>query len=368
MRTTAVICECNPVHAGHAYLFGQARCEDGCVLAVMSGSFTQRGEAALFDKYRRAEALLSCGVDLVAELPFPWSAAGAEDFARGGVTVAAGLTADALTFGSGCGDLSLLTRAADVRDSDDYAEAIRLAESERRGVGSAVLFDEAMARCGIMQPLEANDKLGLEYIRAGRRLGLTEFYPIRRLTDLPGAVQLRERILAAGEWPAEIPEAARAVYRTESPCRSERLNERLFAHARFGIAAEEENDRLRYAGKTARTARTPEDFMNALPTKKYTAARMRRELLFSLLGVTAEEIRQPPRFSILLAANERGRAWLGERRGKLTIPLITKPADLDTLDEGAIRQAETLRRADELYAYLTERPADWFVRQHPAMK
>ena len=40
----AVICELNPPHNGHAALFTRLRREGaGCVLAVMSGNFVQRG-------------------------------------------------------------------------------------------------------------------------------------------------------------------------------------------------------------------------------------------------------------------------------------------------------------------------------------
>ena len=84
MRVSGVICEFNPFHNGHAYLLSRMReqvGEDGCVVCVMSGRFVQRGEAALADPYLRAETALAGGADLVVELPFPWSCAGAEHFA-----------------------------------------------------------------------------------------------------------------------------------------------------------------------------------------------------------------------------------------------------------------------------------------------
>lgn len=39
-------------------------------VAVMSGSFTQRGEAAVLDKWSRSRIAVENGVDLVLELPF----------------------------------------------------------------------------------------------------------------------------------------------------------------------------------------------------------------------------------------------------------------------------------------------------------
>ena len=80
MRIAGIICECNPLHRGHLYLMERAR-QDGAdgVICVMSGCFTQRGDAAVFDPRTRAEMILTeGGADAVFELPFPYSAAGAE--------------------------------------------------------------------------------------------------------------------------------------------------------------------------------------------------------------------------------------------------------------------------------------------------
>ena len=51
----------------------------------MSGNFVQRGEAAIIEKWDRARIAVDCGVNLVLELPFPFSMASAEYFAKAGV-------------------------------------------------------------------------------------------------------------------------------------------------------------------------------------------------------------------------------------------------------------------------------------------
>ena len=84
---TAIICECSPFHNGHQYLFRTARLLTGEEnIAVMSGSFTQRGEVAITDKFTRAGALIRGGADLVIELPTAFAVANAQRFAEGGVT------------------------------------------------------------------------------------------------------------------------------------------------------------------------------------------------------------------------------------------------------------------------------------------
>ena len=81
-RISAIICELNPLHEGHKHIFSAAKEKSDVLIAVMSGNFVQRGETAVYDKYKRARSVLSAGADLVLELPFPYSASSAEFFAR----------------------------------------------------------------------------------------------------------------------------------------------------------------------------------------------------------------------------------------------------------------------------------------------
>ncbi|MBO5909310.1 MAG: nucleotidyltransferase family protein, partial [Clostridia bacterium] len=90
MKIAAVIAEYNPFHNGHKYQIDKAKQllgDDTAIVAVMSGNFTQRGELAIADKAVRAEAALECGVDLVLELPHPYSMSSAEFFAKSGVHI-----------------------------------------------------------------------------------------------------------------------------------------------------------------------------------------------------------------------------------------------------------------------------------------
>ena len=80
---TAVICEFNPFHNGHKYLLESAKnVLKEPVIAIMSGSFTQRGEVAVCDKFVRAKSALENGADLVLELPVVFSLSGAEGFCK----------------------------------------------------------------------------------------------------------------------------------------------------------------------------------------------------------------------------------------------------------------------------------------------
>ena len=111
----AVICEFNPFHNGHKYIIERVKALTGeAVLAIMSGSFTQRGEVAVCSKFERAETALENGADLVAELPTVYAVARADRFAGGGVRIAQAFSdVHALAFGCETDDLTVLQAAAD---------------------------------------------------------------------------------------------------------------------------------------------------------------------------------------------------------------------------------------------------------------
>ena len=102
MKICAVICELNPLHNGHRYIFEKAREATGAdrLIALMSGHFVQRGTPAVTDAYSRAECALACGADAVIELPVIYAVAAADKFASGAVNILRTLPVDALVSGS----------------------------------------------------------------------------------------------------------------------------------------------------------------------------------------------------------------------------------------------------------------------------
>ena len=102
VRAAALICEYNPFHNGHAAQLAMLRraYPDAAILCIQSGSFVQRGDAAIFPAPLRAHAALLHGADAVFSLPAAYSLAPAERFAAAGVESAAHLGAEVLAFGA----------------------------------------------------------------------------------------------------------------------------------------------------------------------------------------------------------------------------------------------------------------------------
>ena len=130
MNICAVVAEYNPLHNGHLYQLQKAKelSEADYTIVVMGGNFMQRGTPAIMDKYARAKAALSCGADLVIELPSYYSTGSAEYFAMGAVSLLNKLgVVSHLCFGSECGDTEILQKIAGIllEESPEYKECLQ---------------------------------------------------------------------------------------------------------------------------------------------------------------------------------------------------------------------------------------------------
>lgn len=137
MKVIGVIAEYNPFHNGHAYQLDTIRKDTGAdyIIVAMSGDFVQRGAPAIIDKYSRTKMALSCGADLVLELPALWATASAEFFAMAGVTLfdKAGCI-DGICFGAETDSLPLLTHIAEILAEEPEACRSALSSYLKQGL------------------------------------------------------------------------------------------------------------------------------------------------------------------------------------------------------------------------------------------
>ena len=178
MKTVAIICEYNPFTNGHLLHMRAAKEETGAdtVICIMSGSFTQRGDAAVLDKYQRAEIAGRCGADMVVELPLIYAVSPADNFAYGAIKILSVLPeVKYLSFGSECGDTALLRKAANflADEPDLYKEYLASFQSEgysfpkSRSLALKKYADTFPEYADISEILEKpNNALAISYIRA----------------------------------------------------------------------------------------------------------------------------------------------------------------------------------------------------------
>ena len=182
MKILGLIVEYNPFHNGHLYHLKKSLeiTNSTHSIAVMSGNFLQRGEPALFDKYKRAEMAVSNGVDLVVELPALYACQSAEIFAHGAITLLNSLNCiDSICFGSEHGDIDLLVEISKIliNEPDKFKtllkrnldEGILFALARSKALSEYMLnhtnlnIDENKLNDVLSTP---NNILGIEYIKS----------------------------------------------------------------------------------------------------------------------------------------------------------------------------------------------------------
>ena len=159
MKTIGIICEYNPFHNGHTHQLHTLAQEhpEALRICIMSGSFVQRGEPAIFSKFDRARWAILGGADIVIELPTLYSLGSAQLFGTGAIRMVKALHIDALSFGSETADLDTLVDIAKRMDCESTQTVLRTYINEGMSYGSA--FRKALNTEMLNTP---NALLGLE--------------------------------------------------------------------------------------------------------------------------------------------------------------------------------------------------------------
>lgn len=376
MGILGIVCEYNPFHMGHEYHLkaSKDKLEEDCpIICVMSGDFVQRGEAAMYSKFSRAEAACRCGADLVIELPLPWALSSAERFARGAVWLLSKLGATHISFGSECEDIGALKKLADVLSDKEILSEIKLVLSENANLSFAAARQIVTERHvgSISAHLEKpNNILAVEYMKAINILEADiEAINVKRIGsghDAAGgngprsASELRKSIRAGESIAADVPEAALEVYQRENRlgrCASDgrtfeaavisRL--RLFDEAYFNSLPDAADGLGSRLYRAVRTEPTLSGIYEAAKTKRYAMSRIRRICMCAALGVSAEMNGGTPPYARVLAANTRGCELLRSINKNSDFPVITKPAYVKKLDSDCARVFATGVSAHDLY-------------------
>lgn len=371
----AVICEFNPFHNGHRFLLGKAKELTGePVLAVMSGSFTQRGEVALCSKFERAEAALKSGADLVAELPAVYAVSCAERFARGGVNISKMFgCVNYLAFGCEDDDIDLLKTAAFAGENPEVNAII--AEQMNSGSYYPKAYEYAVRQvCGgeVADVLtKPNNILAVEYIRALRGTDIKPL-PIKRVGaehDSDGA----DGIYASASYIRKLLRSGKSAekllpYAPSEITYPEKLDRALLYKLRNMNA--EQLRALPEVGEglenrilsAARKFGTAEEVIDEVKTKRYTRSRICRILTCALLGITEELQTKTADYARVLGFTDEGEKMLKTCIGKV-ITSAAKAEDLGS-DTAELLAADIRATDTAALAYENVKPcgADYLTK------
>lgn len=398
MKTVGIISEYNPFHNGHKYHIQAAKeaCSADYAVCIMSGSFVQRGEPAIFDKWSRAQMAVINGADLVIELPAVYACQPAEIFALGAVKIlnSTGVI-DYICFGSELGDTEALHQLAKLLHNEPGAfkqllkAELELGSSYPKAVSKALssymVEEEQTVTDDILK--NPNNVLGIEYIKALMSLKSSiEPVAIKRIisghndtgisSDIASATAVRGEIRARGisdKVRLSVPENCIDII--EVNIKSGRhpiyLNDfsdillyrlrlideaelRKYLNVREGI-----ENRLK---KCAHTSSDCEELIEAVKTKRYTRTYIQRLLCHLLLDMKKSDIAlfkdlDCPVYTRVLAFNENGKRLIKEIKINSPYPIVSKVADFRCTDERLAQMFEYDTLSTDIYNLAYRTPA-----------
>lgn len=364
MKVVGLITEYNPFHNGHYHHITEARNLTGadyCVV-VMSGNYVQRGAPALLDKYTRAKMALTCGADLVLELPVCFSSASAEYFSMGAVSILENIgVIDYLCFGSECGKIDTLKEASDILLTEPPLFKKILNESLKAGKTFPQARMEAlrmfMPQADISIFSSPNNILGMEYIKALTSLNsriipvtiprIASGYHKEALNEgadsvISSATAIRRAVRnktpltdLINHVPKEVFPLLSSTYNKTWPVFEEDFSLLL----QYKLMAETSASLTKYLDVTPDLANRIKGLMEpgfsyveaakAMKSRQWTLTRINRSLLHILLNITEDSMKQYKasgyaQYGRILGIKRTSSPLLRTMAKKSKLPLITK--------------------------------------------
>lgn len=360
MNSCGLIVEYNPFHNGHVYHIQEAKKQTNadCMIAVMSGSFLQRGEPAIIDKYHRARAALSIGIDLVVELPYAYAVQNSDLFAKGAVQTLNAALVNSICFGSESGHIEPFHEAYNVMQTHDELYQSILKQELNKGKSFPKAHEIAFQQLPNFQSnhfldLSApNNILGYSYLKEILDHGLNILpYTIKRTksgyhdtsiqSEIASATAIRKSILEHETIPKNtMPDSTyNELIAYEQKTSHLHFWEAYFPLLQYRVltmSIEELNDihgmdeGLEYRIKqTAKEAQSIEDWITKVKTKRYTWTRVQRLFTHLLTNTKKSDMSSiqkttQPAYIRILGMNHRGRAYVNQYKNDFSLPILTR--------------------------------------------
>lgn len=317
-----IVCEWNPLHAGHIRLIERAKTEYSAVVAAMSGPFVQRGLPAVTDKWTRAAQAIRHGVDLVLEVPQGFVLQSADRYAAGAIQVLAAIPAVcAIAFGVEETALREAPFSENATFEKDLVRRLKQGLSYRRA------FSLASGRNWL-----PNQILAKQYEKALKEQNLSwEILKVARPSTSPTATQLRHALRSLREESIAAKTDANSDQLLQHPALKDLADpaivlshplggsvEKLFSYVQartildpldFSRSPHYEAGMEYRLEAALQQADSLEDAINAASNKRQSKSRYRRMLLTTLLGIQKTDI-APLSYVRPLAFNRTGAALL----------------------------------------------------------
>ena len=329
-----IIAEYNPFHNGHLFHMNESKksIQADYTVAVVSGNFVQRGDTSLVDKWTKAEMAISNGIDLVIELPLLYSISSAENFAEGSIKILTALkVVDYLSFGSELCDVNILNDFAEVL----YTEPKEFVSVLNHELGKGFSYPKAREYANVLS--SPNNILAIEYLKALKKFKSpiqpmsvkrhkVDYHDTRIVNGFASATAIRQIAQTNDIWSLRqaMPKSSFDILydRLRSGKTVPNLNrferEIIYTLRKMSVAEIAElpdvTEGLEHAIKNATAScNTIDELLTILKSKRYTTTRLRRILVYALLGITKKDMQLSQKITPyirVLGFNQKGKELL----------------------------------------------------------
>lgn len=368
MKATGIIVEYNPLHNGHVHHIKETKrhAKPDCLIAVMSGSFTQRGEPAITDKFSRAEMAIKAGVDLVIELPFVHTVQNADYFAYSSMSILDKLNVKDVYFGSESGDINQLTDILNIMESTTYNTLVN--QFMKNGHSYPTSNQMALEQCSEMSGFDQpNNILGIQYIKAKKSLKSSiQLRTIKRIESgyydeidasksIQSATSIRQALIDHTSIDAFVPPYVQHILNDHSLVVYDDFTE----HLKYVLNTASSDDLKAIFNMTEgfehrllnhRTFSTVTDLINQVITKRYTYSAIKRTLAHTLCQTPKDLIQSfDASYIRVLGMNINGKDYLSTIKNQIDIPIITN------VKEGLHPYLDMELKVSRIYGLVTDK-------------
>lgn len=345
-KVLGIIAEYNPFHNGHLYHINESKkaVNADYVVAIISGNFVQRGDTSLVDKWSKAEMAIKNGADLVIELPLLYSISSAENFAEGGIKMLNSFNiVDYISFGSELCDVNTLNEFADVlfHEPKEFVSVLNhelskgFSYPKARENALLMYLNDIRKYANILS--SPNNILAIEYLKALKKYkssivpvsinrNKVDYNSTEIVDGFASATAIRKIAMTNDVWSLRqaMPKSSFDIMydclRSGKTVSSlSKFEKEIIYNLRKMSVSEIANlpdvsEGLEYSIKNAaNSCNTIDELISIVKSKRYTTTRLRRILVYCLLGITKKDIQDSRKvipYARVLGFNDKGKELL----------------------------------------------------------
>ncbi len=375
-KVVGIVCEYNPFHNGHKYQIDMIRKKynDATIVAVMSSSFTQRGDVSLMNKFDKASVAINNGIDLVVELPYVYSTQGSDVFASAAVKILNHLRVDTICFGTERDNIDDIKKCVSVQlNVPNYDELVR--ENMSLGVNYPTALNKALKKLINIEITEPNDLLALSYIKEiiKNKYNIeifnikrtNSFHDIESNESIVSASNIRNKISNGVDIRDYVPED---VY---LKLKDIKLNDKYFEFLKYKIRSESDLEKYLDVDEGLSTrirnaldkSNSLDELIQNIKTKRYTYNKISRMLNHILCSFTKDErdMTKNIEYIRVLGFDEIGQRHLNSIKSEMSVKVLNK---FDT----SYKALEIEKRVSYIYSMIMDDIMDNEIKNIPVKK